>query len=215
MEQTEQTMDISKNVARLLDVTGKELAIHGYKTYFVDSDSLNLEHTKAGGYLEDVSRSLVVAVRRPEKIWVPIYTHEYGHFLQVFFYPEIANKARGSNTVLHHHKIRRKEYSNRHITMHIKRILTCEVDAERTGVGLLRSFKVFKTKRGIIHNIKKSNAYFLSIPMRAFLHCNFNKMPAKTPEVWKELPDTLDIDHLEEWDKYIELFRKYCNPVEY
>ena len=219
MVQTELIKGVSKNVAHLLNTTGKELLIHGYKTYFVDSEQLNLYDSLVGGYLEPISRSLAIAIRRPEEFWVPIYTHEYGHFLQVFYYPWITDKARMSLSILNDHKKKIKLYHDRYIKTHINHVLACEIDAEKTGIGLMKSFDVFEhignSRELLERNIKKTNAYLFSIVTSVLHQCKFDKIAAKEENVWEKMPITFDIDYYIEHPNYFRLFFNYCKPVFY
>jgi len=167
---------------------------------------------KVNGYFDEEHKSLVCAIDKPYRSWLPILVHEYGHFEQwkkqckPWTRININGEDRTDAIFLW---IKKKRYRRIDIKCYAAKNRELEVDCERRTVRNIRKFKLPIDVRSYIQQAN-SYLYFYNYALLRRRWWKSGYAPYDIPEVWTNFPTTLKRNYSKLPQKYVELYDKYC-----
>jgi len=200
--------------SRFVKLVRKKLREKNVSLNLVEKKWVEVEgRIKVNGYFDEENKSLVCAVDKPCKSWLPILVHEYGHFEQWVRQCEpwkrinVDGEDQGDALFLWIKK--KKRYKQTDLKRYTARTRNLEADCERRTAKNIRKFKL---PIDVNSYIQQSNSY-LYFYNYALLRRRWWKSgcaPYDIPEVWTNFPTTLKKSYSKLPQKYVESYDKYC-----
>jgi len=166
----------------------------------------------AGYFSIEPNLELCVAVKKPQKKWLPILVHEYCHFLQWSENSDVWNNnlvydGYDGETMIERWVTGKIALGKSKLENCLKTTIEVELDAEKRSVEMIKKFnlpidiKIF---------IQKANASLMFYPIFLEKKKWFDKPPFEMEEVFSQLPTEFLDDYTNIDEKYIKIYNDYC-----
>jgi hypothetical protein len=200
-------IDFLRYVRMRLSENNMKLRLEDSEYVLEDDDQPDTDGNQCAGWFDEHRRELVVAVKHPNSVWVPILAHEFGHFLQwasgfsfcgyedrsteLYDYVEYGNTSRDRAFEC------------------VDIILRVELDAEHRTLGIIRDWSlpidVPYYKQGAL-------AHMILYKLMAHTRQWHKKSLYDTPELIRSLPAIIpptiyDIPHFRQFEKLFYVYR--------
>lgn len=159
---------------------------------------------RSNGYFCGNPREFCVAVNKPQKQWLPVFIHEYNHFLQ---WKEKSKEWFDCRDYFFDPWLSGKEYARRTINVGIRTIINVELDCEKRSVQMIKDRNL---PINIDDYIKKANAYVLFYSIIKEKREWYNVSPYDVSEIIDVMPNYFLDDYSKPPQKYKKLVLKHC-----
>jgi hypothetical protein len=203
---------MNKEAANFLAFVKKDCKEHNIKFNFINKRYVQIGKTKCNGFFDSETNVLAVAAGQPFDKWIRILAHEYSHMTQWIdnckAWKEGSVGNRDSEQMISLWIERKVALSESQKNRYISRARALELDCERRTLKLIDTHKLPIDK---VEYAKSANAYIYfwtyvgicrkwytigkepyNTPaiveiMPTHLYCNYDKIPSKVEELFKEI----------------------------
>ncbi len=186
--------------------------LHGIEVIMKDDACVDYEGTLVNGYFDCDKKKLLVATRKPLEDWITIFAHEASHMDQwIENSPFWTNCKVGEVDYLNclFEWLDGKDFDLNLVDDFIRVSRDLELDCEKRTIEKL-------TKHGFSINIKeyvqKANSYvlFYNVLKHTRKWYAEGKAPYLIESVWRNMPDSFDVDHSKLSDEMLKLYLDNC-----
>jgi len=189
--------------------TEKEVEKYGVKIDLRYSNKVMANGLRCSGFFDSTSKTFVCGVKKPLSVWLPIYVHEYCHFLQwrdgsVYFDPRYPRYC--ESTV--DDWLAGNSFSKTKIFNSIEASKECELDCEKRVVKLIKKFNL---PMDVDNYIKRANVYVMFynyvmirrkwVPKGKPMPYNIKKLRELFPPRFLKSYESIPMKYLQELDK--------------
>jgi hypothetical protein len=191
----------------------RELAKKDIRFIPANKTFVYVEAARVNGYFDESEATLVCAMNKPVKEWLPVLLHEYSHFCQwkrksKAWEGTLVNGSYVDDTIFLWLK-GKKRFSLKTVKKHAALTRNVEAECEQIAVRHIRKFSL---PLDISSYIRQANSYiyFYNYALLRKRWWKRGHAPYFIPEVWESFPASFKKRYSQLPHKYIELYDEYC-----
>jgi len=158
----------------------------------------------SNGYFSDEPREFAVAMKKPQKDWLPIFLHEYSHFRQ---WKDKAIVWKETDVNCMDSWLTGVDFSEKTVDRSIFGLRNLELDCEIRTVALIQEHDI---KMDIDLFIKQANAYLLFYNIVRTHRVWYKIAPYEVKEIIDLMPPTFLEDYGQTPKEYVALVMEHC-----
>ena len=175
---------MNKKINDFIKMVKRETRANGIKVRMPKSKVVMIDKVKVNGYFDDEDEMVLkCAIGKPEKVWFPIFVHEYCHFRQYIDKCSAWKTYNKEDVDVFFSWIQGQTFHNKTVKRFVKRTVAIELDCEKRAVEVIAKYNLPIDR---VDYIRKANAYILFYPY------------ALTTRKWyKKAPYTIPLQHFD------------------